>query len=63
MGMRNGYTSVYNTTYDKDPLNRGNIISRELYVNDKKEGWSFYYYSNGSLKEEVFYENNKRSGI
>ena len=63
MGAKNGYTVVYNTMPEKDPLNRGKVISRELYVNDKREGWSYYYYNTGLLKEEVFYENNRRSGI
>lgn len=62
-GKKNGYSYTY------DYQNKGitskyyNIIARELYVNDKKEGKSFYYYPNGGMKEVVHYINGKREGI
>jgi antitoxin component YwqK of YwqJK toxin-antitoxin module len=63
MGKRNGYTIGYNFQPSMDPMNRGRIIAKELYVNDKREGISYYYYPNGQLKETVQYLNNKRNGI
>ena len=62
LGKRNGYTIGFNVQLDRDPMNRGEVISKELYVNDKREGISKYFYSNGILKEEVPYVNNKRNG-
>ena len=63
MGKRNGYTFGYNVMHAKDPMNRGKIVSKELYVNDKREGQSIYYFTNGQIKEEVLFANNKRHGV
>jgi len=62
MGKKNGYTLGYNVEHLIDPMNRGKVIAKELYVNDKREGFSFYYYASGQLKEEVQFLNNKRNG-
>jgi len=56
-GKRNGYTFIYNTDASQ-PV----VISKELYVNDKKEGKAYYYYPNGNLKEEISYVNGKKQG-
>jgi uncharacterized protein len=63
MGKRNGYTIEYYLGSTKDPMNRGKIMLKELYVNDKKEGLSVYYHPNGQVKEEAQYINNKRNGL
>jgi antitoxin component YwqK of YwqJK toxin-antitoxin module len=63
MGKRNGYSISYNTYDSGDPMNKGRVIARELYVNDCREGKSIYYYPNGQIKEDVNYKNNKRDGI
>jgi uncharacterized protein len=63
MGKRNGYTVDYLVQPGMDPMLRGRIISRELYVNDKKEGPSMYFFMNGKLKEEAQFSGNKRHGI
>jgi antitoxin component YwqK of YwqJK toxin-antitoxin module len=63
MGRKNGYTIGYNALHTQDPLLRTRVISRELYVNDRREGLSLYYYPDGSLHEEVQFANNKRNGI
>ncbi|MBN1598477.1 MAG: hypothetical protein JW894_09300 [Bacteroidales bacterium] len=61
MGKKNGYYYEY-LTDRKQPENVGNILSKELYINDIKEGKSYYYYNNGNLKEEVNYRKNKKEG-
>jgi antitoxin component YwqK of YwqJK toxin-antitoxin module len=63
MGKRNGFVIEYNVRDVEDPIDKGKVVSRELYVNDRKEGRSFYYYDNGRLREEVEYAANKRNGI
>jgi len=60
-GKKNGYFYSYNTSRII-PENIGKIISKELYVNDMKEGKSFYYSENGILKEVVEFENDKKNG-
>jgi antitoxin component YwqK of YwqJK toxin-antitoxin module len=57
-GKKNGYS----TTYNYNTNTEGTIGSKELYVNDKKEGTAFYYYDNGRLKETVNYKNGKKEG-
>ncbi len=61
-GKKNGYFFTYNSS-KAIPENVGKTISKEMYVNDNKEGKSFYYYYDGSLKEEIFYQNDKPDGI
>lgn len=62
MGKRNGFAIEYYYQNLKDPIHHGNIDSKELFVNDKREGKSYYYYENGKLKETVEFRNNKRNG-
>lgn len=61
LGKKSGYTYKY--TYNNPELpGRKTLISKELYVNDKKEGNSYYYYKTGELKEIVFFRNGKKEG-
>lgn len=59
MGKRNGYVTEYKYQDVKEPIHRGSIVSRELFVNDKRAGKSYYYYENGKVKEIVDYVDNK----
>lgn len=61
IGKKNGYYYEYNTNRTR-PEYIGTIKSKELYVNDIKEGLSYYYYLDGSLKEEVTYSKNEKNG-
>jgi len=62
-GKKNGYLLTYSYENIKEGVDTGMVISKELYVNDKKEGKSFYYYTNGKLKSEVSYVNGKKQGL
>ncbi len=61
LGVRSGYSIKY--VYD-NPNMPGvkTLISKELYINDKREGNSYYYYNTGELKESVYYSNGKKQG-
>ncbi len=61
MGKKNGYYYEYNTNRTR-PEYIGTLKSKELYVNDMKEGVSYYYYLNGKLKEEINYLKNNKHG-
>jgi uncharacterized protein len=61
-GKKNGYSYEYYTDRSK-PEFIGTVKSKELMVNDIKEGLSFYYYITGKLKEEVNYSNNHPDGL
>jgi len=62
IGEKSGYSIRY--SYD-NPLNPGQstVITRELYVNGKKEGNSYYYYPTGELKLIAYYKDGKKQGI
>ncbi len=62
VGEKSGYSTKYR--YD-NPLNPGQatIISNELYVKGKKEGYSYYYHTTGELQLLVFYKAGKRQGL
>ena len=62
MGKRNGYYYEYVTDRSR-PEFIGTIKSKELYVNDIKEGLSYYYYDDGKLEETVNYVNDKKDGV
>jgi antitoxin component YwqK of YwqJK toxin-antitoxin module len=61
LGKRSGYTYTYDYNNPKLPGQK-TLVAKELYINDKKEGESFYYYNTGELKEVVFFSNGKREG-
>ncbi len=62
LGERSGYSITYQYKNPDRPGKR-TIASKELYVNDKKEGESYYYYNTGELQRIVPYEQGDRQGI
>ena len=62
IGEKSGYSIRY--SYD-NPLRPGQptMVARELYVNGKKEGNSYYYYPTGELREIVYYRDGKKQGL
>ncbi|MFO7658475.1 MAG: hypothetical protein R6W78_15565 [Bacteroidales bacterium] len=63
IGKRNGYSYVYYADRNNKTEFIGNIISKEMYINDKKEGISFYYNNDGSLNKIMNFSNNKADGF
>jgi antitoxin component YwqK of YwqJK toxin-antitoxin module len=62
LGEKSGYSIRY--SYD-NPLHPGSptVVSRELYVNGKKEGPSYYYYPTGELNMIVYYQDGRKQGL
>lgn len=61
LGKKSGYTYTY--TYDNPEMpGRRTLVSKELYINDKREGNSFYYYNTGELKNILVFRNGKKEG-
>ncbi len=58
-GKRNGYSYTLNTDRNDKPEYIGNIISKELYVNDKKEGKAYYYFNKGNILKIANYKDNR----
>ena len=62
MGKKNGYYYEYNTNRSR-PEYIGSLKSKELYVNEIKEGLSTYFFIDGSVKEELYFSRNEKDGI
>lgn len=56
-GEKNGYYYKYNTTLEGK---KNTVASKEMFINDKKEGKSYYFYDTGELHKIINYENNVR---
>lgn len=59
-GKKNGYTTTWQYS-EKDGKKTGYIVSRELFLNDVKEGVSFYY-EKGILIRTIPWLNGKKHG-
>ena len=57
---KNGFYQKYYSKFDSSKINR--LKSKELYLNDKKQGFSFYYFPNGNLKLKAEYKDNYKHG-
>ena len=57
---KNGYYLVYKLI--NDSVKRNIIKSKELYVNDLRQGFSEYYYDNGKLHERISFIDNQKQG-
>lgn len=62
-GKKNGYLLTYDYNNLSIGTGKGVLISKELYIDDKKEGKSYYYYNDGKLKNEVSYTGGKKQGL
>lgn len=57
---KNGNYDTYK--FIKDTIKSNILISRELYLNDLKQGLSYYYYKNGKVHFKVYYQDNRKHG-
>jgi antitoxin component YwqK of YwqJK toxin-antitoxin module len=60
MGKKNGYAITF-----YPPTANGKIFiqSKELYVNDKRSGKAYHYFSNGQLKKIIPFSNDVKNGL
>ncbi|NJM14707.1 MAG: hypothetical protein HC896_04410 [Bacteroidales bacterium] len=58
-GVKNGYYIVYDL--DASSHLENNMVSKELYLNDKKNGTAEYY-KDGSIAERANYKDGNRHG-
>ncbi len=56
---KNGFYLVFQESNDSL---KNQMISKELYVNDKREGIAYYYYPSGKLHKIINYKENMRHG-
>lgn len=58
-GKRSGFDTKYYTRLDSG---KNVVKSKELYIDDIKQGNAFYFYPNGELQYKVKFKNNIRDG-
>jgi len=57
---KNGFYEVYKLL--KDSVVKNVLVSKELYLNDLKQGISYYYYDDGKLHFQTNYVDNQKNG-
>ena len=62
-GKKNGYDIIYHYDQKKNTNYKGYIFSKELYLNGKKEGLTYQFYSEGNIRRKENYLNGKLQGI
>jgi antitoxin component YwqK of YwqJK toxin-antitoxin module len=62
-GRKSGYYYTYETVTEKNQVSVHYLKSKELYVNDKKEGQGFIYFPGGKIRQTIVYVNGKRHGV
>lgn len=60
-GKKNGFFSTYQYEYNNGKTS-GGIFSKELYLNDVKQGLS-YYYTDNILNKTIYYKDGKKHGL
>ena len=62
-GKKTGFHYNYDYKEGKNKDGFGYLSSKELYLNNKKEGTSYYYYPNGAIHFITRYESGKKEGL
>ena len=58
-GKKNGFYTKY---YIKQDSSTNSPKSKELFVDDKKQGFSYYFYNNGKIQYKIKCKDNIREG-
>ncbi|MCB2197334.1 MAG: hypothetical protein KQH79_15850 [Bacteroidetes bacterium] len=59
LGKKNGYYFKYYTGFDHE----NTVRSKELYINDERNGKAVKYYENGAILNEIPYRHDAKHGI
>lgn len=62
-GKKNGYFYSFEFRKNNDNITYSFLKSEELYLNNKRNGISTFYYSNGVVKFLISYVNGSKSGV
>ncbi len=61
-GKKSGFHIQYQSVQNKNEGKKNIILSKELYINDIREGYAYIYYSSGKIKEVNYYRQGKITG-
>ncbi len=62
-GQKNGYYINYQNIEDSNNNSIAIIVSKELYLNDLKNGKSMYFFPDGKIRQIINYNADKRHGL
>ena len=62
LGEKSGFSLSFIYNNPEKP-GQSTLISRELFVRGKREGYSYYYHPTGELKLMVYYQDGKKQGL
>ena len=62
LDKRSGYTYQFETITGRNQVSRQYLASRELFLDDRREGRSYYYYPSGQIRQVINFRNGRRQG-
>jgi len=62
LNKKSGYYYQYETVTERNQVSKHYLKSKELYLDDKREGPAYYYYPSGKIREIINYKNGKKQG-
>jgi len=62
LGKRSGYRLLYETVTERNSVSKHYLKSKELFLDDRREGTAYYYYPSGKLRQTIFYRNGRKHG-
>ena len=62
LGKKSGYYYKFETITERNRVSKHYLKSKELFLDDKREGQSFYYYPSGNIRQIINYKNGKKQG-
>ena len=62
LGKKSGYSYQYETVTERNQVSKNYLKTKELYLDDKKEGPSCYYYPSGKSRQVINYIKGKKQG-
>jgi antitoxin component YwqK of YwqJK toxin-antitoxin module len=62
LGKKSGFSYQYATITERNNVSRHYLKSKELYLDDRREGASHYYYPSGKIRQIIYYRNDRKQG-
>jgi antitoxin component YwqK of YwqJK toxin-antitoxin module len=63
LGKKNGYYFSYESITEKNSVSVQHLKSKELYVDDKREGQAHIFFPSGKIKQTIAYLKGKKHGM
>ena len=60
LGKKSGYNYVFETITARNNVSVHYLKSKELYLDDRREGIAYYYYPSGKLRQTINFRNGRR---